>query len=780
MKNLFPYIFLTFIFSSCSGRYETKTEVSDLFPQSCEIIIKINALNNLSKSTHKELLLDDLKNDSLLKSLQSLNFGESQYIGIVDNASVFFTEKSKDLILKDSTLDIETTKLPKSEIYKTVFNKDTIYLKVIDSFFMGSKNLSALRKIKKQKNTELRNLLNASNPKAAITIINKKKNNLLLSEVDSIYHNSNDLIDINFDARSIYINGTTKGKDSLFYLDTFKNTKPQEFNIAKIIPANIKSIERIAFDDFSVFRDNLQTIHKTSFDSIPNFLNYVNEIAQIDLSNSESAIAINTLDIELITDELGLDNKAEDYKGVSIFRFQNQTVFSEYFKPFIEVDKVSYFFITENFVVFSDKLETLKNIISSKLNNQVFSSSEKYETLSENLVDESSYLIYKNEETLSHFLNTNTTDYNANIVQYTYDNDFAHINGVFSKFKKQAAAKTVTEDFTVNLSSEILLQPQTVKNHRNKTNEIVVQDINNRLYLISNSGKILWKKQLNGPVLGEIKQIDIYRNNRLQLAFATPNNVYVIDRNGKDVGPFPLKFSDKITQPLSVFDYDNQKNYRLLVTQDKSLLMYDTKAKRVGGFKYNGAKESISSQPKHFRISSKDYIVFSQGSKLEILNRQGKERISTKGSIDFSSNEIYDYQNKFTTLTKRGELAQVDTKGQINLKNLGLNADTEITTTNKTLVALTENKLKIKSRVLDLDYGNYTTPKIFYLQDKIYITTTDLQTKKVYVFDSQAKLLPNFPVYGTSTAVIDNLDNKRNPELITLGDSSTIIVYKMN
>ncbi len=96
------------------------------------------------------------------------------------------------------------------------------------------------------------------------------------------------------------------------------------------------------------------------------------------------------------------------------------------------------------------------------------------------------------------------------------------------------------------------------------------------------------------------------------------NVVYILDRNGKDVGPFPIKFNDEITQPLSVFDYDNKKNYRFFVVQGKETLMIDTKGKTVKGFKFNKANGNIVSQPKHFRIGTKDYIVFASGKKLNI------------------------------------------------------------------------------------------------------------------------------------------------------------------
>ena len=85
------------------------------------------------------------------------------------------------------------------------------------------------------------------------------------------------------------------------------------------------------------------------------------------------------------------------------------------------------------------------------------------------------------------------------------------------------------------------------------------------------------EKKLSGPIIGRINQVDLYKNGRFQMVFSTENRVYVLDIIGKDVGPFPLKFKDKITQAVSVFDYDKNRNYRFLVTQGQSLLMYDGK-----------------------------------------------------------------------------------------------------------------------------------------------------------------------------------------------------------
>ena len=106
----------------------------------------------------------------------------------------------------------------------------------------------------------------------------------------------------------------------------------------------------------------------------------------------------------------------------------------------------------------------------------------------------------------------------------------------------------------------------------------------------------------------------------------------LLDRKGRNVGKFPLKFKDEITRPVSVFDYDKNKNYRLLITQNDELFMFDSKGNRVRGFDYN-KKNKIITTPKHFRIGNKDIIVFKTTDQLTILNRRGAVELIQKLNI---------------------------------------------------------------------------------------------------------------------------------------------------
>ena len=58
----------------------------------------------------------------------------------------------------------------------------------------------------------------------------------------------------------------------------------------------------------------------------------------------------------------------------------------------------------------------------------------------------------------------------------------------------------------------------------------------------------------------------------------------------------------KTPLPLSIFDYDKNRNYRFIIAQDKSLLMYDGKGKSVNGFKLKKVEAQILSSPKHLRF----------------------------------------------------------------------------------------------------------------------------------------------------------------------------------
>ena len=265
------------------------------------------------------------------------------------------------------------------------------------------------------------------------------------------------------------------------------------------------------------------------------------------------------------------------------------------------------------------------------------------------------------------------------------------------------------------------------------------------------------------------------------MAFTTNNEFLVLDRNGELVEPFRMKYEGGNVNPLAVFDYEKNRNYRFVVTQGRAVFMYDNQGKIVEGFTYTKAEDAIIRPPKHFKIGQNDYLVFQlENGQLKIRHRAGGERIKVNRTIPFSNNEVFFYKNKFSVTDSKGILHQVDTRGKLSATNFNLSESHGMFATSKTLALMDDNTLNIKGKKVNLELGVYTSPKIFYINDKIYVTVTDIQNQKVYLFDSQAKMIPNFPVYGSSTIDLLDMDKDGKLELVAKDRDNSLIVYSLN
>ena len=187
------------------------------------------------------------------------------------------------------------------------------------------------------------------------------------------------------------------------------------------------------------------------------------------------------------------------------------------------------------------------------------------------------------------------------------------------------------------------------------------------------------------------------------------------------------------------------------------------------------------SSPKHIRLQSKDYILIPlENNTLKIVSRTGKDRVNVKGKIAFTENAVFSYLNTFMTSDQEGNLIQVDTKGNKVNSSLKLTPNHRIDATTKTLVTLSENILNIKGIPVKLPYGTFTPPKIFYVNNTLYFSTTDTSAQKVYLFYSNGNAVEGFPVYGNSTVDLANSDKDKALEMVVATEDNSLLIYEIN
>ncbi|MBL7954811.1 MAG: hypothetical protein JNJ91_07205 [Flavobacteriales bacterium] len=180
-------------------------------------------------------------------------------------------------------------------------------------------------------------------------------------------------------------------------------------------------------------------------------------------------------------------------------------------------------------------------------------------------------------------------------------------------------------------------RPDILLNHTNGTREVLVQDGDHRIHLLGSSGKVLWHHDLEGPILGEVHQVDRFKNGKLQLLFNTADRIHLIDRNGKDVGGFPIDLPAKTSAPLAVFDYEGTKEYRVVLgLTDGRLVNYGMDGTATTGWETPRLNGAITNATHHLRIKNKDYLVaFSSNGAVKVFDRRGSERERT--TLDLGS-----------------------------------------------------------------------------------------------------------------------------------------------
>ncbi len=320
-----------------------------------------------------------------------------------------------------------------------------------------------------------------------------------------------------------------------------------------------------------------------------------------------------------------------------------------------------------------------------------------------------------------------------------------------------------TPSWSTNLDAPAIINPQIVKNHYNGEDEIVVQDKKNQVYLISNSGKILWKKQIDGTILGQIHQVDMLKNNKLQMAFVTENKLYILDRNGNNLKDFPKTLPEKATLGLSVFDYDKNKNYRFMIpSANKNVVLLNMQGESPADWRFKN-DNNVQIPVQYFNLKGKDYIVTADGEKAIIVNRRGENRVTPKGNTKGIKSKFYSdvlgSQDRLVAAGENGKVIFIYTNGQIQ--------ENEIKQFNKNF----EFNL-YKGRV-----GNYY---IFYDKNgfeaydkdmKIYLRDNSISGSDTPVMLSSGS---KFATYDTKTKtwVLHNLVNYKKAYARYKGDSS--------
>lgn len=180
-------------------------------------------------------------------------------------------------------------------------------------------------------------------------------------------------------------------------------------------------------------------------------------------------------------------------------------------------------------------------------------------------------------------------------------------------------------------------------NHTNGEKELLLQDDGRQLYLINAKGSVLWKKTINETIVSPLFTVDMFKNKKLQILFSTKNYLHLLDRNGQYVDGYPVKLPAPASGPLSVFDYDNSREYRLFIgCKNNTLYNYNINGKKQDGFSPVRTETEVELPIQYVNVGLSDYLVaVDKEGKIYTFSRRGEGRIGLKNKAVANCSAFY-------------------------------------------------------------------------------------------------------------------------------------------
>lgn len=507
--------------------------------------------------------------------------------------------------------------------------------------------------------------------------------------------------------------------------------------------------------------------------------------------------------------------KVDDATSYFYYNFPVNEVIEKYFGPMFKVDELKSFVFYDNYLVMGKGAAELKEFLYQNLLGQTLPENQNYSDFEKNLGVKSNFqmfLDFRNADEAmrkifsSSFINENMsgTDglkhLNALGFQLVSSKENVYANMYLDYAgERREEAQTLWKSL---LDTSFVTKPALVENHYTHEKEICVQDQKNILYLISPSGRIIWKKPLAEPILGEIHQIDKFKNGKLQLLFNTASQVHLLDRNGNYVNRYPFSLSSKATGELGLIDYDKTRDYRIFVPcEDKSVQLFDKDGNKLKGWGFDGADYPVNSKIYHFRVDTKDFIVFADKNRIYMLNRQGQVRLRLKEQFSKSPGSPITFDES----GPNGEPCLVTTDTNGNIKYIYFNGTV---TTKSSVVSdnshafmyddldgdrreefifLESKKLSVynqnMTRLFEYKFNNTITHLPYIYQFSVRekkIGIIDSRERNIYLFNSDGTLAKGFPLTGNSPFTLGFMKNEASSfNLIVGGEGNFIYNYRV-
>ena len=634
--------------------------------------------------------------------------------------------------------------------------------------------------------------------------------------------------DIYVSEDGLVLSGYTESADSSDLLYKYKSLPSRDFHTYKILPSSTVLFETLVLPSVNVHIASDTSVSKEALDLADKIKPYTgSEITRAIIDMKGRPVNDNTLIIYELTNRVEVEQLFLEEPGakndILYFQPDEQVKIPVYTAPFKGLIKIllpgfvpdfdeTCFAFYDNYMIAGNSYATVSRLLYDNILNKTLANDLTYRDFQNTLPSRAGYYFYcvpsRIIDYLAGFLNEDiinalkSNKSSLNKIQgagYQFASSNGMIYNSLSIRYKEVAREESTTEWETLLDTVAGIKPFFFTNHITGAKEIFIQDVKNNTYLINAAGRVLWKVPLNERIIGTIYMIDYFRNGKYQLLFSGRNYIHLLDRNGNYVERYPVKLRSPATNPMTMFDYDNNLNYRLFIAgEDKMIYSYDKTGSVVKGWNPFKTTGTVKSEINYFRVSGKDYIVAADENAIYFLDRSGNKRINLKepvtkaagsairlnvgsdpylvcSSPDGTVQQIY-----FDGSVKKFSIRKFSSQHSFDFFDVDGDGFGEyIFIDNGILYLYDHNRSEIFSRQFGSDNVNGPINFIFSSTDR-KVGVFDVEKNLIYLVGKNGKTMNGFPLKGASMFSIGKLSDKSGWHLIVGGTDRFLYNYKID
>ncbi len=351
------------------------------------------------------------------------------------------------------------------------------------------------------------------------------------------------------------------------------------------------------------------------------------------------------------------------------------------------------------------------------------------------------------------------------------------------------------------LGNVVAIPPAIFTNPQTGELEIFVQDASRTIYLLSKAGRILWRRELGEPIRSKIWQLDLNNDQEVQFAFSTASGIFVVDHTGEDVAGFPLKLQTPASNGVTVIDFFKSSEYEFFIAcENGTAYGFNEKGSPVEGWRPKMGVGVVRHPLTHFQAKGKDFLVLlDTAGIMQVFQKNGEPRFPKK-DLQAKFLQSPDFQADGDNY----RIVACDEKGRVSVTNLeGADFKLGLEVGKKQAVRFAfadvtgdERKDYLALSGIDLAvfyYEKSSFKKAFkyqfgQAQDAVFavawakreafVGTVCEAKSQISLFDGQGKLLPQFPLAGTTAFSIVDLLGDGKP-VVVAGNGASVVAYSL-